>query len=153
MTAGRACGRFLSRIRSGPGQPGVNRENCPGPDEPSIVLSFGSLGVWWRTMNNTQGWRKSSWSQGASNCAEVSAWRKSSASASGACAEIGAYRTSSASINDAGAGSECAEVGTGPAVVGIRDTKQAHLGAGRTVLEFSPGAWGRFLAGVRAGTV
>lgn len=85
------------------------------------------------------------------NCAEVGAWRTSSASTwNGNCAEVRAWRKSAASINDAGAGSECAEVGTDGLVVGVRDTKQKDLGDGRTVLEFSPGAWGRFLAQVRA---
>ncbi len=95
-------------------------------------------------------WRKAKASYGSGACAEVAAWRKSAASyGTGDCAEVSAWRKSAYSINDAGAGSECAEVGTGTAVVGVRDTKQQHLGDARTVLEFSPGAWGRFLAEVR----
>jgi hypothetical protein len=95
-------------------------------------------------------WRKARASMSNGQCAEVGAWRKSAASSGyNNCAEIGAWRKSSASITDAGAGSECAEVGAGNAVIGVRDTKQAHLGEARTVLEFSPGAWNRFLTRVR----
>lgn len=78
-------------------------------------------------------WRKSSFSSGSmagSNCAEIDTWRKSSAS-----------------INDAGAGSECVEVGQGGVVVGVRDSK---LGDASPVLEFGGVSWGRFLTGVRA---
>ena len=94
-------------------------------------------------------WRKSRRSFSNGNCAEVSAWRKSAGSGNGAtsnCAEVGAWRKAQASI---GSNVNCAEVGTGAAVVGVRDTKQAHLGEARTVLEFTPGAWSRFLAQVR----
>lgn len=73
-----------------------------------------------------------------------SAWRKSTKSESGNCAEIGAWRKSVRS-----AGGNCLEAGQGQQVVGVRDTKQAHLGAWRTVLEFSPAAWQRFLDGLR----
>ena len=74
-------------------------------------------------------WRKSSFSQGASNCVEIGEWRKS------------AYSQGA---------SNCVETGQGTGVIGIRDTKQADQGDDRTVLEFSPGAWGRFLDTVRA---
>lgn len=73
-------------------------------------------------------WRKSSYSKACGNCAELSSWRKSSAS------------------NPNG---ECVEAGQGAAVIGVRDTKQAHLGEDRTVLEFSPAAWAAFMAGLR----
>lgn len=75
-------------------------------------------------------WRKATYSQGASNCAEVGAWRKAGASFS--CGN-------------------CAEVGSGEQVVAVRDTKQAHLGDDRTVLEFSPSAWRRLLADIKTG--
>lgn len=95
-------------------------------------------------------WRKALASIANGQCAEVGAWRKSRHSGQRYnCAEVGAWRKASASINDAQGGSECAEVGTGVTVVGIRDTKQQHLGDARTVLEFTPGAWGQFLAQVR----
>ncbi len=74
-----------------------------------------------------------------------SAWRKSAHSATGNCAEVNAWRKTSFSQG----ASNCAEVGTGDAVVGIRDTKEAYRGDDRTVLEFSPGAWTGFLARVR----
>jgi len=90
-------------------------------------------------------WRKASFSQGASNCAEVAAWRKSEYSESSNCAEIGGYRTPSESH----ANGNCAEVGSGAQVVAVRDTKEAALGEARTVLEFTPGAWNRFLAEIR----
>jgi hypothetical protein len=80
------------------------------------------------------------------NCAEVGAWRKAEASiGNGDCAEVGAWRKAVASMN----GGDCVEAGYGDAVIGIRDTKQDYLGDDRTVLEFSPGAWGQFLAAVR----
>lgn len=42
----------------------------------------------------------------------------------------------------------CVEVGRAGAVA-VRDTKQAHMGDSRTVLEIGPGAWGAFLAQIR----
>ena len=91
-------------------------------------------------------WRTSSLSYGSGACAEVSAWRKPSLSFSnGNCAEVGTWRTSGYTYG----GSNCAEVGAGDAVVGVRDTKEAHLGDARTVLEFNLGAWDRFLAQLR----
>ena len=63
------------------------------------------------------------------------------------CAEIGSWRKA---VRSQGA-SNCAEAGQGDAVVGIRDTKQAHLGEARTVLEFSPAAWTGFLGEIRNG--
>ena len=98
-------------------------------------------------MNNTESaWRKASYSE-TGNCAEVSAWRKASYSKSGNCAEIGAWRKSARSQG----ASNCAEVGTGDAVVGIRDTKEAYRGDDRTVLEFSRAAWAGFLGEIRNG--
>ncbi len=97
-------------------------------------------------------WRKSSRSFSNGNCAEVRAWRKSSVSindsgAGSECAEVSAWHKARACVSN-----HCAEVGTGDAVVGVRDTKQAQLGEARTVLEFSPGAWGRFLTQVGQGS-
>lgn len=69
------------------------------------------------------GWRKSSHSFSNGNCAEVAAWRKSSASASGNCAEVGQDGT----------------------VVLVRDTADR----GGPVLVFGPVAWVAFLEGLR----
>ncbi|WP_329052356.1 DUF397 domain-containing protein [Amycolatopsis sp. NBC_01488] len=44
----------------------------------------------------------------------------------------------------------CVEVGTGPGVVGVRDTKQAALAA-RPVLVYSAGAFAAFLAHLTGG--
>lgn len=87
--------------------------------------------------------RKSSFSQGASNCAEVG-FRKSSASESGHCAEVG-FRKPSASVSG-----NCAEAGSDGTEILVRDTKEAHLGSGRSVVSFSPDAWRKFIAGVKA---
>ena len=130
-----------------------------------------SASTWNGNCAEVGAWRKAERSMANGNCAEVGAWRKSAASINDAgagseCAEVGAWRVPLASDGGACAGSECAEVGawrvplasdagacaevgTGAAVVGVRDTKQAHLGETRTVLEFSSGAWGRFLAQLR----
>ena len=69
-------------------------------------------------------------------------YRKSSYSKTSNCAEIGSWRKASASAHNGG----CVEAGHGTAVIGVRDTKQEHLGDARTVLEFSPSAWGAFTA-------
>ncbi len=72
-------------------------------------------------------------------------WRTASYSMNnGACAEIGAWRTSlfSEQIN-------CIEAGSGQSVIGVRDTKEAHLGDARTVLAFAPAAWSRFISGLK----
>jgi hypothetical protein len=69
-------------------------------------------------------WRKSSHS-GASDCAEVAAWRKSTASANnGACAEVG-------------------QAGT---VVLVRDTEDRD----GPWLAFPAAAWAAFLKGLRS---
>ena len=74
-------------------------------------------------------------------------WRKPRRSiGNGQCIEIGEWRKSAYSQG----ASNCVETGQGTGVIGIRDTKEAPLGDGRTVLEFSPGAWAGFLARVRA---
>jgi hypothetical protein len=88
-------------------------------------------------------WRKSRCSNPNGACMEVANWRTSNYSlASQNCAEIGSWRKSEASKHANG----CVETGHGPAVIGVRDTKQAHLGDARTVLEFSPAAWREFTA-------
>jgi hypothetical protein len=70
------------------------------------------------------GWRKASYSQGASNCVEASSFRKSTKCDGGT----------------------CVEAGSGPGVTGVRDSQ---LGAAGPVLEFSTGAWSAFLAGLK----
>ena len=45
----------------------------------------------------------------------------------------------------------CVEIGSAPGVVGVRDTKQAALGAARPVLVYSPDAFAAFLAHVTGG--
>lgn len=47
-------------------------------------------------------------------------------------------------------GGSCIEVADTPAI-GVRDTKQAHMGEARTVLTFRPGAWQGFVNAVRPG--
>ena len=65
---------------------------------------------------------------------KIQDWRESSYSAGGGeCAEVGSGFTN------------CIEAGHGDAVVGVRDTKQEHLGDQRTVLEFSPEVWREFI--------
>jgi hypothetical protein len=66
--------------------------------------------------------------------------------ANGNCAEIGSWRKSAASAHNGG----CVEAGHGTAVIGVRDTRQEHLGEARTVLEFSPAAWVAFTARLKA---
>jgi hypothetical protein len=88
------------------------------------------------------GWRKSSFSFSNGNCAEVAAWRTSTASVSdGHCAEVGAWRKPARC--QAG---ECAEVGQGGTVVGVRDSKDP----GGPVLAFDAAAWAAFLVMVRS---
>ena len=89
------------------------------------------------------GWRKSSHSFSNGNCAEVAAWRKSSASKESNCAEVGAWRKSSRSA-DSG---DCAEVGQDGTVMRVRDTTDQD----GPVLAFPAGAWMTFLTVVRSG--
>jgi Domain of unknown function (DUF397) len=74
-------------------------------------------------------WRKSRRSQGTSNCVEVGSWRKSTRS------------------NNISGNQNCVEVGTAPAMVGVRDTK---LGDASPVLRFSADGWGKFTAALKA---
>jgi len=95
-------------------------------------------------------WRKSSASTYNGNCAEVGGYRTPSFShANGNCAEIGAWRKSGASYG----GGNCAEAGYGAGVIAVRDTKEAHLGEARTVLEFTPGQWRGLLADITTGRI
>ena len=72
----------------------------------------------------------------------MNGWRKSSHSYSnGNCAEVGAWRTSSASGGD-----NCAEVGQDGAGIGVRDSQDP----GGPVLAFSAGAWATFLARLKS---
>lgn len=71
------------------------------------------------------GWRKSSHSFSTGNCAEVRAWRKSSASGA----------------------ENCAEVGQDGTVVLVRDTQDR----GGPVLAFGAAAWAAFTAQLRSG--
>lgn len=52
------------------------------------------------------------------------------------------------SFSDAG-GESCVEVGSACGVVGVRDTKQAGLGDGRTVLSVTASAWENFTASLK----
>lgn len=71
-------------------------------------------------------------------------WRKASYSNSqGACVEAASFRKSSYCCFPSG---DCVEAGNGPGVVGVRDSQ---LGTSSAVLEFSTGAWGTFLAGLK----
>jgi Domain of unknown function (DUF397) len=72
----------------------------------------------------TGGWRKSSRSMNAGDCVEVGGWRKSARSAGG----------------------NCVEVGTAPALVGVRDTKLADS----PMLTFTASAWAAFTAKLKS---
>jgi hypothetical protein len=60
---------------------------------------------------------------------------------------MGTWRKSTHSSGDGGS---CIEVADGGRI-GVRDTKEAHLGNARTVIKFEPGAWRGFVASVRRG--
>jgi hypothetical protein len=74
----------------------------------------------------------------------TSTWRKSTHSAVGNCVETGTWRKASYS---GPTGGNCVEAGTGPSVVGVRDTQQEGAGP---VLEFSPRAWAAFTRSLTA---
>ncbi|MGK5627157.1 DUF397 domain-containing protein [Streptomyces sp. URMC 123] len=88
-------------------------------------------------------WSKSSYSgPEGGQCVEVAIdWRKSTYSGpeGGDCVEVGLdWRKSSHSSDEGG---ECVEVATTPALVHVRDSKDAS----GPHLTFSPAAWGDFL--------
>ncbi|SHG60809.1 DUF397 domain-containing protein [Streptoalloteichus hindustanus] len=101
------------------------------------------------SFNQAALWRKSSYSGNGGQCVEVGAWRKSSHSGNGGdCVEVGTWRKSSYSAN----GGECVEVGAAECV-GVRDTKQAHLGAARAVLMVDRSVFVSFIARVKSGAL
>ena len=88
------------------------------------------------------GWRKSAFSETA-NCIEANVWRKSTFSVAGNCIETGSWRKTT--YSEPGT---CVEIGAGT-TVGVRDTKEKHLGERRTILEFSPDVWHAFTASLK----
>jgi Domain of unknown function (DUF397) len=78
--------------------------------------------------------KKSSYSFANGNCVEADL-------------EYDAFRKASYS-NSQGA---CVEAGDGRDVVAVRDTKEEHLGSGRTVIVFPAAAWRTFTARVQGG--
>jgi hypothetical protein len=104
-------------------------------------------------------WRKSTASAYNGNCAEVGAWRKSSHStANGQCAEVAAWRKSTASIGNG----NCAEVGAWRKSSRCQNGECAEVGQDGAVvgvrdsqdpdgpvLVFGPVAWVAFLEGLR----
>lgn len=76
-------------------------------------------------------------------------WRKSTFSNAqgGACVEVASNWRKSTFSN--AQGGSCVELASAPGLIGVRDTKQDHLGDARTVLSFSPEAWKRFTGTLR----
>ena len=93
-------------------------------------------------------WRKSSHSSHNGACVEVCAdWQKASYSANnGACIEVnrGWQKSGHSAYNG-----NCVEVKKAEILVGVRDTKQAHLGDNRVILGFSRDAWQRFITSIK----
>jgi Domain of unknown function (DUF397) len=86
-------------------------------------------------------WRTSSRSTFNGSCVECASFRSSAFCASNECIEAGSWRTSSHS----GSAGDCAEIGCGEGVVGVRDSKLPVS----PVLEFTPAAWTRFVGAIR----
>ena len=73
---------------------------------------------------------------------DTARWRKSSHSMATECVEVGGWRKSRYS----GSNGDCIEVGSGPAVIAVRDTKLAES----PVLTFGAASWQAFVAQVKA---
>lgn len=93
-------------------------------------------------------WRKSSYRAYNGNCVEVNlGWEKSSYSSyNGSCVEVNLeldpapWEKASFSFSNG----NCVEVKKAASLVGVRDTKEAALGADRVTLGFSRAAWQEF---------
>jgi hypothetical protein len=89
-------------------------------------------------------WAKSRHSNPNGACIEVGGWRKASYSNSqGACLEAASFRRSRSCESG-----QCAEVGTAPGLVAVRDTVQEG-DPGRVTLTFSAASWKAFTRSLR----
>jgi hypothetical protein len=90
----------------------------------------------------------SSYCSNSPNCVEVdlSWWKSSYSAANGNCVEVGWEKSSHSFSNG-----NCVEVRKA-ATVGVRDTKEQHLGTGRVILGFSREAWQDFTQRVKDGS-
>lgn len=94
-------------------------------------------------------WRKSRHSNPNGACVELANVRKSSySSGDGNCLEAGEVKGDWRKSTHSGYHNSCVEAAS---VVGIRDTKQAHLGDQRTVLVFSPVDFTEFTNRIKSG--
>jgi hypothetical protein len=90
-------------------------------------------------------WRKATFSR-YPDCVETDTWRKASFSGPTECLETNTWTKSSYSHTDWTG--QCVEA-RHDGVVGVRDTKQAHLGDARDMLEFTPAQWTAFVGGLK----